>query len=1139
MTRIFIEGYELDLTQGLSNQITYAIDDLQRLDSKSTSFTKTIILPGTANNNKLLGNIFNFNNANFDNPNAPNVLSNFNAARNAAARIEIDGLQIMKGVLRLLEIVHIDGAIEYECALFGELGGFINSLGNKRLEDLDFSAYNHTYSYANIVASWDTSGSTGYCYPLIDYGNVSTDKVNFNYTTFKPALFVREYLTKIFASSGYTYECALFNTANFRKLIIPNNQKQLTKETNEVLKLTKSSTQSMNTTLSVDFVSYPTKTGSLFVSASGDTQFEYTGSTTLTTTATINISGNYSVPTAGEFTLSVIKNGELIEGSSQTYTGAGSIYYSKTLDIVFNTNDKIRIKCEGLLEDFDYVDITSSNIAVLNSVATTAPIELGDTMLINNTIPKGIFQKDFVTSIMKMFNLMIVEDKYISNHLIIKPYVDFYSGEIIDWTYMLDHSKAVKLKPMSEINARYYNFKYKQDNDFYNEDYRKKFNEGYGDRVYDNGLEFAKDTEDVEIIFASSPLFGTNSTDKIFPAIYKKSDNNIKEDPMDHIIRIMLINKISGVTSWSVKNGSDTLGSNTFYLYAGHLNNPSSPSTDINFGAPQQLFFNLTSGNLTYNLFNLYYSAYMSEITDKDSRLLTGFFDLKELDIFNLDFAKFIFIDGGLYRLIKVYDYSPENNDTTKVDLLRVIDKFNIVIDTTPSFVNQGFNTCVECNNYIVYRDINENSATYNDYRVNGVNVGSTAPESGNCILTGDWVSQGYTTCRDCVNYTVERDANPCSSTYLQYRANGVVLGLTAPSNAECDVVPNWVNQGYSTCYNCTDSVVYKDTKLCSPTYNKYKAGDTVLGYTAPAAGACNYDANYSSVVGTYYTCSNGTVIGRTVYQNTNPCFTGNQYKIPATGITYASNPSNSFPSTEPNIANQGYTTCVACNSYYVYRDINECSGTYGKYYVNGTDFGYNAPPATGCSYTANYNILEEGYYYKCVSGTIQQYDVYRNSNACFTGAQWYSNGLAYNYNPVNTLADLNANWQNRPINEYWECDYDTHTMYYQQIDVNPLSCTYNTTRRGGVWEYNSATCGYTPPNNYRYTATRCYNGFSTTIISSVTLLEGATYSTTNSGQGECYSNLVADGTTTDAPTTYYLLSYTDDCGNESRCLQA
>ena len=683
MTRIFIEGYELDLTQGLSNQITYAIDDLQNLDSKSTSFTKTIVLPGTANNNKLLGNIFDFNNANFDNPLDSNVLANFNAARSATARIEIDGLQIMKGILRLLEIIHVDGSIEYECALFGELGGFINALGNKRLEDLDFSAYNHVYSYANIVASWNTTGSTSYCYPLIDYGNVSTDKINFQYKTFKPALFVREYLDKIFTGSGYTYECDLFNTSDFRKLIIPNNSKQLTKETSDVLALTKAIGQSMNTGGTLDYVSYETKVGSLFTASAGNTAFTYTGTNPLTTTLSIELFGNYILSTR-PLTISLRKNGVLIPDSSQTYNGVDTLYYAKSLPVTFATSDVLQVRFSCVLDSGDEINVDESTINVINNVATTAPIELGDTMLINNTIPKGIFQKDFITSIMKMYNLMIIEDKYKTNHLIIKPYVDFYTGTIVDWSDKLDHSKAIKIKPMSEINARYYNFKYKQDNDFYNEDYRKKYNEGYGDRVYDNGLEFAKDTESVEIIFAPSPLYGTSTTDKVFPAIYKKSDNNTKEDPMDHIVRIMQINKITGVTSWSILNGATNLGSNTAYLFAGHLNNPTTPTIDINFGAPQQLFFNLTSGDLSYNLFNVYYSPYMAEITDKDSRLLTGFFHLSELDIFNIDFAKYYFIDGGLYRLIKVYDYSPDSYETTKVDLLRVIDAVGTdIIPTT------------------------------------------------------------------------------------------------------------------------------------------------------------------------------------------------------------------------------------------------------------------------------------------------------------------------------------------------------------------------------------------------------------------------------------------------------------------------
>ena len=679
MTRIFIEGYELDLTQGLSNQITYAIDDLQNLDSKSTNFTKTIVIPGTANNNKLLGNIFDFNNANFDNPLEPNVLQNFNAARNAVARIEVNGLQIMKGVLRLLEIVQVDGAVEYECAIFGELGGFINALGNSRIEDLNFSSYNHTYSYANIVSSWDTSGSTGYCYPLIDYGNVSTGtygvaKKDFQYTTFKPALFLREYITKIIANSGYTYECDFFNTTKFRNIVVPNNQKQLTKETNNILALTKAIGQAMNTGGTQDFVSYETKVGSLFTASAGDTTFTYTGTPTLSTTLNIELFGDYSLAVR-PLTISLLKNGVVIPGSSQTYNGTDLLYYNKTLSVQFATSDTLRIRTTCVLDGGDYVNVSESTINVLNDVATTAPIELGDTMIVNNTIPKGIFQKDFFISVLKMFNLLVTEDKNKTNHLIIKPYIDFWSGSILDWSDKMDRSKAIKIKPMSEVNARYYNFKYKQDNDFYNEDYRKKFNEGYGDRIYDNGLEFAKDTESVEVIFASSPLFGTSTTDKIYPAIYKKSNENTKEDPMDHVVRIMQIKKVSGVASWNILNLATNLGSNTAYLYAGHLNNPTTPTDDINYGAPQQLYFNLTSGDLSNNLFNTYYSTYLAEITDKDSRLLTAFFNLTDLDIFNLDFSKFIFIDGGLYRVNKVIDYAPENNELTKVDLLRVINK--------------------------------------------------------------------------------------------------------------------------------------------------------------------------------------------------------------------------------------------------------------------------------------------------------------------------------------------------------------------------------------------------------------------------------------------------------------------------------
>lgn len=676
MTRIFIENNELDLTQGLSNQLTYAIDDINNLDSKSTAFSKTIILPGTTRNNSLLGNIFEFTNANFSNDEAANVNYNFNASRSATCRIEVDGMQIIKGIFRLLEIIRDGNYIEYECAVFGELGGFVNALGNSRLEDLDFSAYNHNYTYANITNSWSFTAGSGYVYPLVDYGNYSTNKKDFQYKTFRPALFLREYIDKIITNAGYTWESNFFNTAFFKRIIIPCNQKVLSTKSSILLDVRQTSTITYTGADTGNYVTFNNliKLGD-FTPSSNQYFVNGGASKTFPIQVYVYISDSF-VTTSGEnWVIELRVGGSPVASQTIPANIAGyAVEFNQTITV--NTTQDISVAVvrpsSGLLAD--YIDIDNSTILFSNPISLQdVPINLGEPIEINDTIPRGIFQKDFFTSILKMFNLLVTEDKFQNKHLLIEPYVDFYTGSRVDWSDKVDRSKPIRLKPMSEANARYYELKWKQDNDFYNEDYRKKYNEGYGDRIYDNGLGFAKDKENVEVIFAASPLYGTTGEDKIFPAIYKKSDNNTKEDQIEHVVRIMQIKLVTGVASWDIKDGVSVLGSNTQYLYAGHFDDPDAPNADLNFGATKELYFALAAGNLSNNLFNAYYSPYLSEITDKDSRLLTAQFKLTDLDIYNLDFAKFIYIDGALYRLSKIIDYTPNSNDTTKVELLRVI----------------------------------------------------------------------------------------------------------------------------------------------------------------------------------------------------------------------------------------------------------------------------------------------------------------------------------------------------------------------------------------------------------------------------------------------------------------------------------
>ena len=687
MTRIFIENNELDLTQALSQQITYAVDDLQNLDSKATSFSKTIVIPGTARNNSLLGNIFEFNNSNFTSDTAPNIAYNFNPSKSAACRIEVNGLQIVKGIFRLTEILYDGDNVEYETAVFGELGGFIAKLGNSRLEDLNFSAYNHDYTVANIVASWDNAqAGSGYVYPHIDYGTYSTGKKNWKYGTFRPALFVKEYLEKIVTNSGYTLEFPLKETARFKSLIIPHNQKQLLRSTTNFVNATGGPT----TVLLGDGIDPPGDKSTIPVTGTSTANFtgsfQYIGATSISVRIRMIISGTTTSDTAQTFFVGIKDGSPDTYGSAQflsfqTIINTGSASpeaFSFEFDFIrtLNTNDIIQLyACTDAPAGSSQLFNLISTVSLFNISATAATLvaaTIGDSLTINDLIPKNIFQRDFFTSILKLFNLYVTEDKFIEKKLIIKPYTDFYTGSVEDWSAKMDRAKQITIKPMSEVNARYYNFKFKDDSDFYNEQYRKRYNEGYGDRIFDNGLEFAKDTEAVDVIFSSTVLVGYGGEDKVYSTIFKQSNGN--EENIDSVIRILQCKKITGVDTWHIQStGGGNIHTETMYCYAGHFDDPDVPTNDINFGAPLELFFVLVSGGINVNQFNLYYSSYMAEITDKDSRLLTAFFKLNEQDIFNLDFATFKYIDGGLYRLSKVMDYDAAANDLTKCELLRVI----------------------------------------------------------------------------------------------------------------------------------------------------------------------------------------------------------------------------------------------------------------------------------------------------------------------------------------------------------------------------------------------------------------------------------------------------------------------------------
>ena len=579
-TQIFINNEELDLVKDIDAEFTFAIDDIADFGSKNTTFSKTITIAGSSQNNKVFGFIFDLGNSNLTNDDNTNVNYDFNASRVTPCRIFVDGIQIFKGVLRLLEVVITGSTIEYQCSVYGDLGGFISALGNKRLENLDFSEYDEDWTLANITGSWNNINASGVYYPLIDYGNVTSNNVDFDFKAFKPALYVKEYLKKIQEDSGYTWDFPLLETNLLKRLVVPSNKAVISNPSNSAF----NANANAATYTTDQYPDFTVVTAGDFTLSSGNI-YKYNGAASLPSTITLELQGSIldvypDPPPDTNVTISLQLNGGTI--SSQTipvaYEPQGfsvSIVYNHT----FATNDTINAYVSSEATQYE---IVQGVLKVDAPSGADVPVNYGEPLIMKNVIPKGIFQRDFFLSICKMFNLYVYDDQYETNKLHIKPYIDFYDGSFVDWSNKVDRSKPLSIKPMSEINARYYQFKYKQDNDYYNENYRKKYNEGYGDRIYDTEFDFVKDTDSTEIIFAATVLFEAESTDKIYPAIYKKSDNNTKTDPIDSVIRILQAKKLTGVTSWKLKNGVTDLATLTTYGYAGHLDDPFTPINDIN-----------------------------------------------------------------------------------------------------------------------------------------------------------------------------------------------------------------------------------------------------------------------------------------------------------------------------------------------------------------------------------------------------------------------------------------------------------------------------------------------------------------------------------------------------------------------------
>jgi len=819
--KIILPSGELDLTKDFGFGINISVDDLNDISKKNSAYSKTILLPGTKNNNQILGGLFDVN----------STFTFFNPNFKTEARLMLNGTVILDGFMQLLEINKVNtndlqgNEIQYSVRIQDNVIDFYEEIGEAYLINLDWGGDEYVYDFTKeeVVNSWtqNTWNNKGYVFPLMwknDYRYAISD--------FKPAIFHKHYLTKIFEDTGYTVGGTFYeNNTDYEKEIIPYNGDVPKRSTfdidsgtvcatgNGYLRYTFGSIPeggvpnkvSQNVYLETTFVPFGlvgnstnnnynqydvnvlgfNDSTSEGCTSAIDRYDEVNGIFTITNTGFYNIGGQmdvdiewdtkgvetwkfnvrqYSFNERTNYTCSVYMyiNGDLkttrtstLEmpratggqlGDSTFNNGNGyKVTHTTSLDLSFNNiklyrGDEIsyKVKLKQVPErnkianyrncgSTSYcgsrtpIDITTTfkDTSFLSVRPSTDEVSEGDTVFLSRYVPRGLKMKDLLQDIIKRYNLIIRVDPDNPKRILLDARDDYYgdNAPVIDWTQKKDYNQKDNIKLLSELQNKEMLFTYSKakDDDLLNKDYSDDFKDEtiYGQKRIEYDNDFVKGTKKIQTPF-SPTVMTYNSNDNPGMIVPYIDTSAPKTNPrVLHWGGLKFVTKMEQPASSSNDSqprfeyvstndeGVESVTTSGSYPYAGHFDDPFSPTLDINYGVNEiTILENLDVDTRVYakrhnyfyseydkipsnNLYNTYWRKTVEQISE--GKLVTSYFHLTEIDINyikrNLN-AK-IWIKDSYYNINKIIDYNPLGNGLTKVELIKVLDGFSIAPDDT------------------------------------------------------------------------------------------------------------------------------------------------------------------------------------------------------------------------------------------------------------------------------------------------------------------------------------------------------------------------------------------------------------------------------------------------------------------------
>lgn len=320
-------------------------------------------------------------------------------------------------------------------------------------------------------------------------------------------------------------------------------------------------------------------------------------------------------------------------------------------------------------------------------IAPSTTYDMGNQEIDMTNVLLDMKMDTFLLNIIKMFNMVIIDNPDKPNDLIIEPRELYYKSKtkVLDWTEKIDENVDIQYTPMSEVDFTKYIFKYSDDDDYYNKQYTTETKRIYGDLEYDIYNDFSNQDTTLELDFSPTPSASIGIADRVAPFFVDMEDSTFVPRKVNP--RILFYEGLKDIPNadygyWILSDSPDSGNATSFnkYPYAGMWNDPINPIYDLGFSPTSKIYFQ--SDNVPFqNLFQMFHKTTFYNIVDINAKLLDGYFHLTEKDISELDYRDIIKIGNQHYRINAINDYDPVTYDTTNVILYKIINGNEYVPD--------------------------------------------------------------------------------------------------------------------------------------------------------------------------------------------------------------------------------------------------------------------------------------------------------------------------------------------------------------------------------------------------------------------------------------------------------------------------